>query len=173
MDDLMNTTELQKVLQEYGEYARNIYQDKLILADKIASGDLLNSCEVEVKVRENSYLVTLTLANYWKYVEGGSKGLKTSPPGAVGKAHFPPPNVLEQWIQVKPVLPTPDKNGRIPTPKSLAFLIGRKIQQHGIDPVPALAEAKEEASRVFYDRIAQALRNDIAAYMEQVFASTM
>ena len=35
------------------------------------------------------------------------------------------------WIKVKPVTPRPDKHGRIPTLKQLAFLIARKIYDEG------------------------------------------
>ena len=40
-DELLNTENLQAVLMEYGVAVRNLYQDRLILHDRIATGDLL------------------------------------------------------------------------------------------------------------------------------------
>lgn len=173
-EDTLTFPHLQKVLEEYGEYARNLYQDKLILADKIASGDLLNSCEFLVKQNGTSFSVQLSLADYWKYIEGGAMGKESSPRGATGKAHFPPMSAILQWIKVKPVLPRPDDNGNLPSPQQLAFLIGRKIYEHGIEPVPALAETAKETERNFRKKIQEAFFRDvegIAALVCNVFSA--
>lgn len=159
--DTLTFPHLMEVLQEYGEKARNLYQDKLILADKIASGDLLNSCEFIVKQDGQSFSVILSLEEYWKFVEGGAKGTESSPPNAVYPAHFPPVSALMKWIRIKPVIPRPLVNGKLPSQQQLAFLIGRGIEQEGIDPVPAMKETSEEIYREFSRKIQAAFLKDV------------
>ena len=110
MDELLNTENLQAVLMEYGVAVRNLYQDRLILHDRIATGDLLNSVEVHVEHNGGTYEVQLDLAEYWRYVE-----MDTEP-------HWPPPSAILKWIRAKPVLPRPLKNGKLPTPEQLALI---------------------------------------------------
>jgi hypothetical protein len=110
----------------------------------------------------------MTLNKYWKYIEGGRKGKDTSPPGAVYKAAFPPVNALMEWISVKPIIPRPDKSGRIPSPKSLAFLIGRKIEQDGIEPYPAMATTIEECNKIYRERISAALAHDMQYFIRKL-----
>lgn len=170
MRELIDFTELQKVLQEYAKEAEELYKYQIALGGKNASRKLVDTIKSNVVVGEQSYEVTLTLQEYWKYIEGGSKGKASSPPGAVYPAHFPPVGVLLEWISVKPILPTPDAHGRIPSPKSLAFLIGRKIEQEGIEPFPALKTTREELDKIYHDRLSAALGHDLTFYIRKLVA---
>ena len=156
MDDLFNTESLQAVLMEYGVAVRNLYQDRLILHDRIATGALLNSVEVHVDHDGTAYEVKLDLADYWRYVE-----MDTEP-------HWPPPSAILKWIQAKPVLPRPMKNGKLPTPQQLAFLIGRKIAVFGTKGQPDLTDSVEDMNRAFQERIAAALAKDVGSYIRKL-----
>lgn len=170
-EQLMELTELRQVLEDYAKDAEEIYKYQLSLGGKRASRKLIDGVKAWVVVGDNSYEVTLRLQDYWKYVEGGRKGTISSPPGAVYKAAFPPVDALVQWINVKPILPRPDKKGKIPSPQTLAYLIGRKIEQHGIDPHPALATTKEELERIYKSKIAAALGHDVERFIRKMTAS--
>lgn len=170
MDDLIDLTELHKVLQEYANDAAEIYKYQLALGAKPASRKLIDNVKSNVIVGERAYEVTLSLEHYWKYIEGGSKGTISSPPGAVYPAHFPPTWALEKWIRVKPVIPRPDETGRIPSPKQLAYLIGRKIEEEGIEPFPALQTTKEELDKIYHEKISAALGHDMTNYIAKVIA---
>lgn len=159
---------LTEALNGYGEAVRNMYQDNLIRKSKIASGELLNSVEFKVQGEGTAYTVSLRLAEYWKYVEGGTKGTESSPAGAVYKAHFPPVSALLEWIRVKPVLPRPDDRGRIPTPQKLAYLIGRKIEREGIEPAPALQETLDTLNAVWLPKITEAFAKDCAGILREM-----
>jgi len=156
MDDLFNTESLQAVLMEYGVAVRNLYQDRLILHDRIATGALLNSVEVHVDHDGTAYEVKLDLADYWRYVE-----MDTEP-------HWPPPSAILKWIQAKPVLPRPMKNGKLPTPQQLAFLIGRKIAVFGTKGQPDLTDSVEDMNKAFQERIAAALAHDVGSYIRKL-----
>lgn len=148
-------TNLLAVLDEYGNAFRNLYQDKLISADKIATGDLLNSVEYRVSVDGTAYEVVLSLAEYWKYIENGR------PQGA----KMPPPSAILEWINVKPVVPRPDeKTGRVPSPEQLSWKIAKSIKaktdKGPIPGTPLMAQTYEELNAYYRPRIAAAFRAD-------------
>ena len=151
---------LWQTLNDYGEAVKELYRRKLRDAGKVASSDLINSVEYKVRSGESAWTVSLDLAFYWKFVEGGSKGTESSPAGAVYKAHFPPPQAIFRWINIKPVIPRPDARGRIPTPKQLSYLIGRKIKERGIEPTPALQDTLDELNAVWTPKITEAFARD-------------
>lgn len=156
MDELLNTENIAAVLQEYAVAVRNLYQDRLILHDRIATGDLLNSVEVRVEYNGAEYEVKMDLADYWRYVE-----MDTKP-------HWPPRSAILKWIQAKPVLPRPMKNGKLPTPEQLAFLIQRKIAVFGTEGHPDLTDSVEDMNKAFQERIAAALARDVGAYIRKL-----
>lgn len=94
--------------------------------DSYASGNLSNSIKGIVKQNGKYIVISIQLEDYWKYVEYGTK------------PHWPPISVIKKWISVKPVLPRPLKNGKLPTANQLAYLIGRKISKNGTKAKPFL-----------------------------------
>lgn len=156
MNDLMDLTELQQVLQDYANDIRDRYKDVLAKNDHIASHALMNSVKTEVVVGEQAYEVTMSLEHYWKYIENDTR------------PHFPPPSALLKWIEVKPVIPRPGANGRIPTPKQLAFLIGRHINTYGTKGTHDLEQTKDDIFSWYRDKISAALGRDMANYIRKL-----
>jgi hypothetical protein len=156
MNELIDFTELQQVLQDFAKDIRERYMDVLANNDHIASKKLMDSIKTEVVVGEQAYEVTMTLEHYWKYVEYDTK------------PHFPPPSAILKWIQVKPVIPRPDKNGRIPTPKQLAFLIGRHIDTFGTTGTHDLQQTKDDIIAWYKDKISAALGRDMTNYIRKL-----
>lgn len=161
MEEILKWNNLRRVLGEYGEALRNKYQDNLILDDKIASGELLNSVEYNVVSDERSITLQLSMADYYKWVENGR-----------GPGKFPPPDKILEWIKIKPVIPDDRMGtGKLPTEKQLAYLIGRKISEEGIQPGNQLRKAREELKYEWEDRIDEALALDIKESIEIIFSS--
>lgn len=156
MEQLLELTELHKVLQDFATDIRERYKDVLANNDHIASHNLVDSVRTQVAVGDNYYEVTMTLADYWKYVENDTK------------PHFPPPNAILKWIQVKPVIPRPDANGRIPSQKSLAFLIGRKIAREGTEGTHDLQKTKDDILPWWREQISKALGHDMENYIRKL-----
>lgn len=163
--ELINLENVKATLEEYAQEVRNLYQDKLIRNDRIATGDLLNSVEYQVTNNGVEYEVQLTLQDYWKYVEYGLLGdrNKTSPYNNPGWKAYP---FILEWIKVKPVLPRPFDNGKLPTQKQLAFLITRSIKEHGTTPGNELHEAIEEVNARYRDKLIIALRSDFEGLLK-------
>lgn len=166
MDELVNFDRLEAVLNEYAVEVRNLYQDNLIRHDRIASGELLNSVECQVEYDGQAFNVTLTLAEYWKYIESG-----LAPAGKYGNPGWKAyPHILK-WISVKPVIPRPDNNGRLPSQKSLAYLITRKIKEKGTKPGNDLHDANVTMIARYRERIAEALGLDMQNYIRKVLVA--
>ena len=167
-DTLISFENLQKALEEYGKEAKAQYQKNLlemrytkgknpVLTNRIASGELYNSVQSLVIVNGQRYSVVLSLADYWKYIENGRPAGK-----------FPPTSKILEWITVKPVIPRPDDYGRIPTPKQLAFLIGRKIANDGSEGSHELKNANDSTLQKWQDRIVNALALDVSSYLQKI-----
>lgn len=159
MADTITFHNVLAVLRDYAAEVRNLYQDNLIRHDRIASGGLLNSAECRVNIGDRSYEVVMTLEDYWRYVEEDTR------------PHWPPVDAILRWVQIKPVIPRPDAAGRIPTPRQLAYLIGRKIAREGTKGSHDLADAVEEMNRRYADRLSEALGADVSEYITYVFAN--
>lgn len=97
------------------------YKNSLKNENKIASKQLYDGVRGKIKVDGKWIEVILSLPPQWKYVEYGRR------PGK-----YPPPNAIREWIKVKPVLPRPFNNGKLPTENQLVYLISRKIATKGI-----------------------------------------
>lgn len=144
MDELIKFSHLEQVLKEYGQAVEDMYRYRLKKDDKVASGELIG------KLRFNKWEMSLYLKDYWYYVEHGRQ------PGK-----FPPVDKILEWIDIKPILPYPDKNGKLPTPNQLAYLIGRKIATEGIEAGNQLQETLDELNDRFMLKIEYALTEDL------------
>ena len=150
-DALINLTATEEALAAYAADVRELYRDNLIKSDRLATEGLLNSVETQIERDGQAYLVTMTLADYWKFVEWDTK------------PHCPPVQSLLRWIRVKPVLPR--SGGGVPRPEQLAYLIGRKIAREGTKGSHDLALASTETNRRFRDAINEALAQDAQQFV--------
>lgn len=120
--DKLNLTTIKDITNNFVVELKN----KLKANDSYASGDLVNSIRGVVKQNGKYIVISIQLEDYWKYIENGTK------------PHFPPLDAIRRWISVKPVLPRPLPNGKLPTDNQLAYLIGRKISKVGTKAKPFL-----------------------------------
>lgn len=158
MDKLIDLPHVQAVMEEMAIAIRNEYQDNLIRNDRIASGDLLNNIEYEVTRGDFTYTIYVKMKDYWYYVENGRKAGKR-----------PPIKNILDWIKIKPVLPRPNAEGKLPTPQQLAFLIARKIGEEGTEGTQDLRKATDTIWDTFEDRLYEAIDEDVDAAFIQIF----
>lgn len=121
--------DLTQIKQLASEFAQ-AYKQSLVADNKFASGSLTKNIKSRVKYDGKWLEIILSLEDYWKYVEYGRK------PGK-----FPPIDKIRNWILIKPILPRPLSNGKLPTTNQLAYLISRKIATKGIKPTYALRDS--------------------------------
>ena len=158
MDKLIDLPHVQAVMEEMAIAIRNEYQDNLIRNDRLASGDLLNNIEYEITRGDFTYTIYVKMKDYWYYVENGRKAGK-----------WPPIQNILDWIKIKPVLPRPNAEGKLPTPQQLAFLIARKIGKEGTEGTQDLRKATDTIWDTFEDRLYEAIDEDVDAAFIQIF----
>lgn len=164
MNELIDFTELQQVLQDLANDIRDNYKEHLQFNDRytergVPSGysqRLIDSVKTQVVVGDRAWEITMTLNDYWKYVESDTK------------PHFPPVSKILEWVTIKPVIPRPDSRGRIPSPQSLAFLIGRAISEHGTKGSHDLEKTKDGVIPWYKEKIAIALGHDMEHYIRKL-----
>ena len=143
-----------KALRDFGQKIVDNYKAELE-ACGYQDGQLYSTLKYSVKMDNNSsWLISISLEKYWKYIEYGRR------PGKM-----PPLDVIEKWIDVKQIHPHSMtlKSGKtvIPKPPKLPFLIARKIGRDGIQPRPLFKKSFEEAKREFLRIIEEAVIADI------------
>ena len=148
-----------KALNDFGQKIVENYKAEL-QACNYQDGQLYRTLSYSVKMDNSSWLISISLEEYWKYIEYGRR------PGKM-----PPLDVIEKWIKVKQILPRPLtlKSGKsvVPTIPQLSFLIARKIGRDGIRPRPFFKQSFEDAKREFLSKIADAVQQDIVESIKE------
>jgi hypothetical protein len=140
--DNLDLTDIQQLLQQFIQAVREDLKQQNINA----SSKLSQSLKSVVKQKGKWIEISISLEDYWKYIEYGTR------------PHFPPIQAIRKWIDVKPVLPRPMK-GKLPTRDQLAFLIARKISRVGTRPKPFLNKTISDFNLI--DKVYDLLLNQI------------
>lgn len=144
-----------RVLNEYLDVFINNYKGKLA-SQGYQSGKLYNSVrKVSVRNSGGDFSLTLSLEDYWKYIENGRRA----------GAKMPPITAIKNWIERKNIQPKPMtlKNGKtvVPNINSLSFLIARSISKNGIKAKPFFKQSIDETYDLFIEKIKEALIQDL------------
>lgn len=144
-----------RVLNEYLDVFINNYKGKLA-SQGWQSGKLYNSVrKVSVRNSGGDFSLTLSLEDYWKYIENGRRA----------GAKMPPITAIKNWIERKNIQPKPMtlKNGKtvVPNINSLSFLIARSIGKNGIKAKPFFKQSINETYDLFIEKIKEALVQDL------------
>lgn len=154
--DFKNTA---KALAEFGQKIVDNYRAELE-ACNYQDGQLYKTLKYSVKMDNSSWIISISLEDYWKYIENGRRA----------GAKMPPLDVIENWIRVKQIIPHPItlKSGKtvIPSVKQLSFLIARSISQNGIKPRPFFKQSFEAAKQEYLSKITEAVQKDITEILE-------
>ena len=142
-----------KALNDFGQKIVENYKAELE-ACNYQDGQLYRTLSYSVSTGTGGWVISVSLENYWKYIESGRR------PGKM-----PPLDVIEKWINVRRIIPHSMtlKSGKtvIPSVKQLSFLIARSIGRRGIQPRPFFKQSFEEAKREFLHIIEEAVLADI------------
>lgn len=177
---LISFDNLAAVLNEYGAAVVEAYKNELKARGKDTEKAHANSLQRDIRFEVDgggllgggaAFEVLLHLPAHWYNVEFGRK---PCPPSK----HWVPVDALIKWIEVKPVIPRPDKNGRIPTVKQLAFMINRAIndpdrtgtdpKRPGIAPEPVM-QASVQAVNARYDALIKAaISRDLNVFLNAI-----
>ena len=146
-----------EVLERYGAEFIELYKLNLVQSGRPASGKLAESLNYHVNLGTNVYAVDISLLEYWKYIENGTR------------PHFPPVSAIREWIRVKPVIPRPFENGKLPTESQLASLIARKISRVGTEGINDFQRANDEVFARMEMSLAEAVTEDLQRQVSVIF----
>ena len=142
-----------KALNDFGKVIIDNYKSQLE-AEQMNNGELYRTISYSVSTGNSGWVISVSLADYWKYIEYGRR------PGKM-----PPVSAIENWINVKQIIPHSMtlKSGKtvIPTIPQLSFLIARSIGRRGIAPKPLFQKSFEAAKQQFMQVIKDAITQDI------------
>lgn len=145
---------LQEALAQYAKAIEDRYKQNLEDSGRRATGQLISSVNTKVTVDGTLFEIELSLQDYWKYVEEGTK------------PHFPPVSKILEWVKVKQILPTPMANGKLPTEQQLAWMIAKKIDRVGTEGSNDLEHTMEEVD--YNAIIEEALDKDILGCLDEI-----
>lgn len=136
-----------QILENYKQIIIDALADSLEKNDRVAKGGLVQSISINIRSFATNMVMEISMADYWKYVDGGRrKGSKMPPIDAMLK------HIANRGINYKGIQNTyKNKKGQIVKRKkplakekalrTLAFLIGRGISKKGIKPTNFVDEA--------------------------------
>lgn len=143
-----------KALNDFGNFIITNYKSQLE-AEQMNNGELYRTISYSVSTVNSGWVISVSLADYWKYIENGRRA----------GAKMPPVSAIENWINVKQIVPHSMtlKSGKtvVPTIPQLSFLIARSIGQRGIPPKPLFKNSFEAAKQQFIQVIKDAITQDI------------
>lgn len=141
-----------KVSQEIRDLAKELlerYKKEIEDTGHKASGNLQNSASYKCTFDGKSLEVWFSIPEYWFYLENGTK------------PHFPPVSAIEEWITVKRIVPAAI-NGKVPSTRSLAFVIARSISLKGTPPTKLLQKTIDSA-----DDLIEAMIDVLASQLQE------
>ena len=160
MEGLLKLDNLTAVLERFAIELEAEYKKNLKQSGRIATGQLHDTAKCEVVKGE--YTVVFHLQDYWKYVEGGRPKTMSGGTGELRR------KILD-WIEVKRILPTPMKNGKLPTPQQLAYVISRKIHKEGYKGTQDLSKATDTIWERYREEIYNAIDKDFDTAIINIF----
>lgn len=162
-DELMSFPRTTEVLGHLADDVRAGYIAQLKKhghPTKFGTDRLHETITTEVTVDGKTFQASLNMNHYWEYLEYGTG------PGRGRDKYWPNKDAIAKWIEVKPVIPRPDGNKRVPTPKQLTFLISRKIHDKGTEGTHGFQTSREEVLPQYFEKIEQALSEDIGDFVK-------
>jgi hypothetical protein len=136
-----------QILENYKQIIIDAIADSLEKNDRIAKGLLVQSISINIRSFATNMVMEISMADYWKYVDGGrKKGSKMPPIDAMLK------HIANRGINYKGIQNSyKNKKGQLVKRKkplakekalrTLAYLIGRSISKKGIKPTNFVDEA--------------------------------
>lgn len=154
----MEYVNLIKSLDEVGKDIIIDITNKLLAADKKATGDLIKSLDYKIIDTANGLVLDILSNESFKYVDGGRRA--GAPP--------PPVKSIIPWVEAKGIKFV-NKYKKIISKEQTAFIIARSIGIKGIRPL----NIKEKVINDFYinkkELIKRGISLDISEYIKNNF----
>lgn len=146
-------TEVQQVINKWGNILVNTMKNKLVSGRKIATGNLVNSLVFKYSFNAGRYTIQITGEKYLINVDRGRRA----------GAKRPPIQAIINWINIKRIrIKVKKGQKRQDVVRGVAFAMSNKISQRGIKPFPILNLGKMITnSKQFQNEIKAAAKKDL------------
>jgi len=169
---MLDTINLQSALTKFGNKVVVDAKANLTSRDKVASGKLLNSIEVQnIKVSKRSIELNIKFEKYGAFIDKGVSGVKKkydTPYSYTNK--MPPPSALDSWIVIRGIAPRNNK-GQFQTRKGIQFAIARSIFNNGIKPSLFLTDAVKKNIGIIPMQLKEAMSLDVKSSVDFIIKS--
>lgn len=132
------------------EYVAELTQ-QLISADKVASGNLINSLDYEVLETVNGLVLKIIADDYLKFVDEGRRPGKR-----------PPQKAILKWVEQRGI------KIKKQTSSQTAFVIARSIGKKGIKPTNVLKKTQQAIFRNIQALTSRGIELDIQEYIKNL-----
>lgn len=152
---------LNETLNRFADRFIQLARQNLDTNNSNASNTLYNTMEKIIDIGEDHFTVSISLEDYWKFVEEGTG------PGHQPDAraqYWPKIEPLKEWVSIKP---------GVPKDTSFPYVVRWKIHEEGIDPKPFFHPAQEQAIREFETEIDEAIEADVLAFIQEKVGEMM
>lgn len=125
---------------------------QLLNADKVATGQLINSLDYEVLDTVNGLVLKILADDYLTYVDKGRRPGKR-----------PPQKVIQKWVENRGI------KIKKQTPAQTAFVIARSIGKKGIKPTNVLKKTQDSIYNNIQTLVSKGIQLDINEYLKNLF----
>lgn len=162
---------LEQVLDEFADAVIQRAREYLDQNNSNATHNLYDTMEAIVQVpsdeNDNYYTVSISLADYWRYVEEGT-GPQHIPDAR--SEYWPKIQPLKDWVTVKPGVP---KDPSFAYAVRGAIRFGTATHPPGTKPHPFFRPAVDEILPQYEGAIEQAIEEDIYAFIDEAVIEMM
>ena len=160
---------LERVLNEFADAVIERARQNLDENNTNASHNLYDTMEkiVNIPDEEGFYTVSISLADYWRYVEEGT-GPQHIPDAR--DAYWPKLEPLKNWVSIKPGVP---KDPAFAYAVRGAIRFGTKDHPPGTKPHPFFKKAVDEVLAFYDPLIEKAIEDDIYDFIDETVIKEM
>lgn len=147
---LMKWTNMTKVMEEYSTFVEEKMKENMK-----SEWELPKKIVFHLELSDNIFEITFSAPDYWKWANDGR-----------GPGKFPPFKVINEWITRRKITPYPSSSGKLPSRRSLVFLISRKISERGTEGTH-FYERRIDSYEIWKEKIINAITDDISEELDE------
>lgn len=154
------------LLWRYGYMLQDRYRAELARRKINATGKLATETHPVVKHEGTFYTLYLSMPDYWKYVEYGTRKAAGHPQGK-----YPPLAPFIGWVRAKGLVPWNSRLAKMPTAKrieAMARAVRHNVWKNGTPPKWVLQGANYEVDKAVAE-IEAAAKTDLDEWLTGIF----
>lgn len=161
---MWNSGEVKNAFNKLGKEIVQQARTNLTKGDNNVSKSLYDSLKFKYQGSPNSFRFTLEANEYWKYLDQGVKGSKSSAKAPQSPYKYtnkkPPIQAIESWVTARR-FQFRDRRGRFLSYRSTAYAVREGIFKYGITATKFLTRAFELKWKRFQDTFRDAVKLDL------------